>query len=310
MKRCGTVEWPSSGTSWRWDDKRSAQRILRLRGRSMATVNCMRLGIPRVIGVGWIAGRYLVAGAAVSWVIAVLIGLFWTQHTKVYAASDFVGQPLVMQSDLVMDRCWRSNGMANPKVREYDIHPARPVPKPIRSAIREETRRIIATGFPWRCFVSTIELDSTRVFDPTSSGEGVFSWGEWAGLREVSADPQVLGLLRSQNHANVFSLINIFNGGVRTRLDVVEAPMELRGLPIPLNIDTGGKIYEVIPYIPWWPGLLGDAAVWGLAMWLMVRCMILGRGMVRRWRRRCGRCGYDLRGGAAGSACSECGSAG
>lgn len=70
--------------------------------------------------------------------------------------------------------------------------------------------------------------------------------------------------------------------------------------------ETGWKVRGVwLPTLPYWPGLLADAAFWGLPVPLMV----LGVAALRRARRRrgglCVGCGYDLAGVA--SRCPECG---
>lgn len=71
---------------------------------------------------------------------------------------------------------------------------------------------------------------------------------------------------------------------------------------------TGWLEPVLLPLYPLWPGLIADAAIFGLA-W---GAALTGVSALRRSRRRrggrCPECGYDLAG--AKSVCPECGSAG
>lgn len=61
-----------------------------------------------------------------------------------------------------------------------------------------------------------------------------------------------------------------------------------------------------IPTRPYWPGLIANWAIFsGLFIATALSCSAVRR-QIRRQRRRCVECGYDLRGSACGS-CSECG---
>ena len=66
-----------------------------------------------------------------------------------------------------------------------------------------------------------------------------------------------------------------------------------------------------LPIRPIWPGLLLNTAFYGVIVWMLWFTMGLVRRNTRARRRRrhglCVGCGYDLRGGAIGSLCPECG---
>lgn len=62
---------------------------------------------------------------------------------------------------------------------------------------------------------------------------------------------------------------------------------------------------RVLPLLPYWPGLLADAAFWGLPVPLITLSVSALRRARRRRRGRCIGCGYDLSG--CGAVCPECG---
>ncbi len=67
------------------------------------------------------------------------------------------------------------------------------------------------------------------------------------------------------------------------------------------------------PYLPLWPGLLANTAIYGSA-WMIVLTGVPSAFRFARTRRRrargcCTKCGYDLTGLADDAVCPECGSA-
>ncbi len=70
----------------------------------------------------------------------------------------------------------------------------------------------------------------------------------------------------------------------------------------------------LVPIRPLWLGFMINTVFYGVGFWLLWFGLFRGPGMIRRGvrrrRGRCVKCGYDLRGNAAGSACPECGVAG
>jgi hypothetical protein len=62
----------------------------------------------------------------------------------------------------------------------------------------------------------------------------------------------------------------------------------------------------VLPYVPCWPGLLADVALFAAALALPVAGWITLRSACRIRRGRCARCAYDLRADLA-TGCPECG---
>ncbi|MBX3359095.1 MAG: hypothetical protein KF745_11800 [Phycisphaeraceae bacterium] len=77
-----------------------------------------------------------------------------------------------------------------------------------------------------------------------------------------------------------------------------------RGQPNALNLPGLGAL----PWVPIWPGLLADTALWSIAFAALVALVHLPARWLRRSRGRCPRCGHDLRGaGSSVSGCSACG---
>jgi hypothetical protein len=64
---------------------------------------------------------------------------------------------------------------------------------------------------------------------------------------------------------------------------------------------------RALPIRPLWPGLLANTAFYGLILWALWFTAGAVRRGLRRRRGACLRCGYDLRGAEAGTACPECG---
>lgn len=71
-------------------------------------------------------------------------------------------------------------------------------------------------------------------------------------------------------------------------------------------VPSGVSIPRRLPLEPMWRGLAIGTAMYGSAVFVVV---MMGKGLrmlVRKWRGRCPRCGYDLRGDLK-SGCPECG---
>ena len=64
-----------------------------------------------------------------------------------------------------------------------------------------------------------------------------------------------------------------------------------------------------IPYFPLWPGLIGNALVWGSVIWVVLFGVRLARQRLRIRRGLCVRCAYDRRGISTAAPCPECGTA-
>jgi len=64
--------------------------------------------------------------------------------------------------------------------------------------------------------------------------------------------------------------------------------------------------HDVIPYLPWWPGLLVNSAFWAILAFTIHRVFLFVRRARRRRRGRCPRCAYPVI-GLGGNACPECG---
>ncbi len=77
---------------------------------------------------------------------------------------------------------------------------------------------------------------------------------------------------------------------------------ELRGNLELLKLPSGRII---LPLRPIWRGLLGDSAVFAAASWILLIGLGSFRGLMRRRRGRCPRCGYDIRN--TPPPCPECG---
>lgn len=77
---------------------------------------------------------------------------------------------------------------------------------------------------------------------------------------------------------------------------------ELRGNLELLKLPSGRII---LPLRPIWLGFLGDTALYAAASWMLLSGLGRLRGVVRRRRGRCPRCGYDIRN--TPPPCPECG---
>ncbi|MGI9013814.1 MAG: hypothetical protein ACR2GY_06140 [Phycisphaerales bacterium] len=64
---------------------------------------------------------------------------------------------------------------------------------------------------------------------------------------------------------------------------------------------------RIIPYSPYWPGVLGNTAIWGAVIFILAVAGRVTRSISRTRGGRCVACGYDLRGNPHGNACPECG---
>jgi len=65
---------------------------------------------------------------------------------------------------------------------------------------------------------------------------------------------------------------------------------------------------DSLPVSPIWPGFAVNTVFYAVVLWLLIRGPFVARRQIRRWRGRCIKCGYDLRGAPAlGSGCPECG---
>jgi hypothetical protein len=64
---------------------------------------------------------------------------------------------------------------------------------------------------------------------------------------------------------------------------------------------------RLLPARPIWSGLLVDAGVYAVMLMPSSLAFRGGRSLVRRWRGRCCRCGYDPVGLPPGAVCPECG---
>ncbi len=74
-----------------------------------------------------------------------------------------------------------------------------------------------------------------------------------------------------------------------------------------LVIYTGSSGRIMLPFRPLWRGLVGDVVVFGTAWKALFVFAGMTRGLVRRRRGRCPKCGYDLGGTDRGLPCPECG---
>lgn len=61
-----------------------------------------------------------------------------------------------------------------------------------------------------------------------------------------------------------------------------------------------------LPFEPLWPGFALNTVFYAVVVWALWSALLAVRGVIRQRRRRCVRCGYDLR-GAVHDACPECG---
>jgi hypothetical protein len=78
------------------------------------------------------------------------------------------------------------------------------------------------------------------------------------------------------------------------------------GFALPQSWGKGAGGTRALPHTPIWHGLALDIAFWGAASWAGVATLRATRTGVRRWRGRCFRCGYELRGTPL-PCCPECG---
>jgi hypothetical protein len=63
---------------------------------------------------------------------------------------------------------------------------------------------------------------------------------------------------------------------------------------------------NVLPLAIIWPGFVVNTLFYATVLWLLIPGPFVLRRMIRRRRRRCPKCGYDLR-GQLGAGCPECG---
>jgi len=61
-----------------------------------------------------------------------------------------------------------------------------------------------------------------------------------------------------------------------------------------------------LPVAPLWLGGIVNTVLYGVMLWLVICGQLVLRRLLRRTRRRCPMCGYDLR-GELGGGCPECG---
>jgi hypothetical protein len=74
----------------------------------------------------------------------------------------------------------------------------------------------------------------------------------------------------------------------------------------PSTLDVRAYGFRAIPTRPYWPGIIGNTALFAGAWAVLLLMPGLLRRRLRRRRGRCPACGYDLC-GLAGSGCPECG---
>lgn len=80
--------------------------------------------------------------------------------------------------------------------------------------------------------------------------------------------------------------------------------------------DAGNRLIvhpQELPGVQWlptgviWPGLLANAAIYALPLFLLLVLVPAARGAIRRKRNRCALCGYDRRATPGDAPCPECG---
>jgi hypothetical protein len=75
-----------------------------------------------------------------------------------------------------------------------------------------------------------------------------------------------------------------------------------------MRIRTGDPLpVDIVPYKVFWPGLFVSWGMYSGTMLLVLLSFTLLRGLNRRRRGQCPRCGYNRRGLAHGALCPECG---
>lgn len=93
----------------------------------------------------------------------------------------------------------------------------------------------------------------------------------------------------------------------RTQLTANDGKVEvLSGLEVETRVDGIWPDPRILPLRPIWPGFAVNSIFYSAGLWLVIFGPLAVRGSVRRRRRLCVRCGYDLR-GAAHVVCPECG---
>jgi hypothetical protein len=63
----------------------------------------------------------------------------------------------------------------------------------------------------------------------------------------------------------------------------------------------------VFPLAPIWSGFAVNTLSYAIVLWLLIAGPFVLRGLIRRRRGCCPKCGYDLRGALPGASCPECG---
>ena len=69
---------------------------------------------------------------------------------------------------------------------------------------------------------------------------------------------------------------------------------------------SGSREYRLLPWRPMWPGFAINTLFYAAILWLLFPGSLALRRFIRRKRRLCAACGYDLR-GADHERCPECG---
>ncbi len=78
------------------------------------------------------------------------------------------------------------------------------------------------------------------------------------------------------------------------------------GIEMDATPAAGFQYLRPLPYLPIWPGLVGNIALHSATWGSLLLLLIGSRRLARYWRGRCISCGYDLRGNDA-AGCPECG---
>lgn len=98
-----------------------------------------------------------------------------------------------------------------------------------------------------------------------------------------------------------------FQPDIPANQPMLPQPREAGFIEFPARNELYGPEERWIPYYPLWPGLIGNALVWGGVIWVGLFGLRLLRGRRRRRHGLCTRCAYDRKGIATAAPCPECG---
>jgi len=149
-----------------------------------------------------------------------------------------------------------------------------------------------------------------RVVPRGSSGYARYeSWSQRSFGSTIEADVRDNGSLYIADDEHIIATLHI--GWpcrcLSARAEQLNDVWSEHGLSVPLVMRHDLAFRAELPLCPVWPGFLVNTVFYALILFPLVQIPFVVRRLIRRRRRRCPQCGYDLRGALPGAGCPECG---